>query len=587
MTYKKLYILLFLLAILPNINLVFNGYNLDDDFVTETNNTTLGLKSVKEIFTTHYIENKAGYSYEYRPITKLSFAIEHQFFGVNPKVSHFFNLLFYGFSCLLVLKFLMLIFDKSYFNIVYLSALFFAVLPVHSEVVASLKNRDILLCSVFCFLACIQLLKSEQLNYKNYVLATLFFLLALLSKKDAMAFVIIFPLLHGVKNNFKNYKQTLFFLIILIGCFLLSSVLEKSILNTPTIRTFSFYENPFINDTSLISKISIAFYTIGFYIKQIIFPVKLICYYGYNFSDFSSLTNPLVLLGFTFFVISISAFFKFKKYRKILSVSFLFLYVYLAMYSNFLVLVAGVVADRYAYFSSIGVSLLLASLFFKFKPSSVFSFQHLSQFQKILSVTVLIIFCFTSFKRNAEWKNRLTLFSADALKAPNSYKIISMLATEQIQAANNQANGLNVNERRNLLLASYQNFLKANSIFNEDYETLNNLGYFEMNYQGDLQKAKNYYQAALAINSNFPDIYYNLGIVYKKNNQLDSSIYYLKTCIAKFPEFTSTYDYLATIYELQNDTAKISDLIELEKKNKLPEQLILKHSAILNRIKNK
>jgi len=578
---------LFLLAILPNINLVFNGYNLDDDFVTETNNTTLGLKAVKEIFTTHYIENKAGYSYEYRPITKLSFAIEHQFFGVNPKVSHFFNLLFYGFSCLLVLKFLMLIFDKSYFNIVYLSALLFAVLPVHSEVVASLKNRDILLCSVFCFLACIQLLKSEQLNYKNYVLATLFFLLALLSKKDAMAFVIIFPLLHGVKNNFKNYKQTLFFLIILIGCFLLSSVLEKSILNTPTIRTFSFYENPFINDTSLIYKISIAFYTIGFYIKQIIFPVKLICYYGYNFSDFSSLTNPLVLLGFTFFIISISAFFKFKKYRKILSVSFLFLYVYLAMYSNFLVLVAGVVADRYAYFSSIGVSLLLASLFFKFKPSSVFSFQHLSQFQKTLSVTVLIIFCFTSFKRNAEWKNRLTLFSADALKASNSYKIISMLATEQIQSANNQANGLNVNERRNLLLASYQNFLKANSIFNEDYETLNNLGYFEMNYQGDLQKAKNYYQAALAINSNFPDIYYNLGIVYKKNNQLDSSIFYLKTCIAKFSEFTSTYDYLTTIYELQNDTAKISDLIELEKKNKLPEQLILKHSAILNRIKNK
>lgn len=587
MSYKKFYIVLFLLAILPNINLVFNGYNLDDDFVTETNNTTLGLKAVKEIFTTHYIENKAGYSYEYRPITKLSFAIEHQFFGVNPKVNHFFNLLFYGFSCLLVLKFLMLIFDKSYFNIVYLSALLFAVLPVHSEVVASLKNRDILLCSVFCFLACIQLLKSEQLNYKNYVLAALFFLLALLSKKDAMAFVIIFPLLHGVKNNFKNYKQTLFFLIILIGCFLLSSVLEKSILNTPTIRTFSFYENPFINDTSLISKISIAFYTIGFYIKQIIFPVKLICYYGYNFSDFSSLTNPLVLLGFTFFIISISAFFKFKKYRKILSVSFLFLYVYLAMYSNFLVLVAGVVADRYAYFSSIGVSLLLASLFFKFKPSSVFSFQHLSQFQKILSVTVLIIFCFTSFKRNAEWKNRLTLFSADALKASNSYKIISMLATEQIQSANNQSNGLNVNERRNLLLASYQNFLKANSIFNEDYETLNNLGYFEMNYQGDLQKAKNYYQAALAINSNFPDIYYNLGIVYKKNNQLDSSIYYLKTCIAKFPEFTSTYVYLATIYELQNDTTKISDLIELEKKNKLPEQLILKHSAILNRIKNK
>lgn len=587
MTYKKLYILLFLLAILPNINLVFNGYNLDDDFVTEINNTTLGLKSVKEIFTTHYIENKAGYSYEYRPITKLSFAIEHQFFGVNPKVSHFFNLLFYGFSCLLVLKFLMLIFDKSYFNIVYLSALLFAVLPVHSEVVASLKNRDILLCSVFCFLACIQLLKSEQLNYKNYVLAALFFLLALLSKKDAMAFVIIFPLLHGVKNNFKNYKQTLFFLIILIGCFLLSSVLEKSILNTPTIRTFSFYENPFINDTSLISKISIAFYTIGFYIKQIIFPVKLICYYGYNFSDFSSLKNPLVLLGFTFFVISISTFFKFKKYRKILSVSFLFLFVYLAMYSNFFALVAGVVADRYAYFSSIGVSLLLASLFFKFKPNSVFSFQHLSQFQKILSVTVLIIFCFTSFKRNAEWKNRLTLFSADALKAPNSYKIISMLATEQIQSANNQSNGLNVNERRNLLLASYQNFLKANSIFNEDYETLNNLGYFEMNYQGDLQKAKNYYQAALAINSNFPDIYYNLGIVYKKNNQLDSSIYYLKTCIAKFPEFTSTYVYLATIYELQNDTTKISDLIELEKKNKLPEQLILNHSAILNRIKNK
>ncbi|MBK8366589.1 MAG: hypothetical protein IPL10_03970 [Bacteroidetes bacterium] len=122
---------------------------MDDQFVTENSYTNKGLKTIKKIFTSYYAESDGKNNYEYRPIVKLSFALEHELFGVRPWVGHLINILLYAICLLLLYKVLLLIFHQqtSTFNL--LIVLLFAVLPIHTEVVASLKNRDVLLC--FCF----------------------------------------------------------------------------------------------------------------------------------------------------------------------------------------------------------------------------------------------------------------------------------------------------------------------------------------------------------------------------------------------------------------------------------------------------
>lgn len=52
-------------------------------------------------------------NYEYRPIVKLSFAIEHELFGVRPWVGHLINVILYSLCLFLLFKVLQIIFHNQ------------------------------------------------------------------------------------------------------------------------------------------------------------------------------------------------------------------------------------------------------------------------------------------------------------------------------------------------------------------------------------------------------------------------------------------------------------------------------------------
>ena len=76
------------------VNTVRNYYNLDDYHIAKNNpDFEQGIKAIPKIFTTLY-SSQDNKSYGYRPLIRSSFAIEYQFFGKNPYVSHLFNTIF-------------------------------------------------------------------------------------------------------------------------------------------------------------------------------------------------------------------------------------------------------------------------------------------------------------------------------------------------------------------------------------------------------------------------------------------------------------------------------------------------------------
>ena len=141
-------------------NTLRNGYALDDYIVTEKENiTTQGIKAIPKILKSYYVDRSEDVKFDYRPIVKVSYAIEHELFGVNTGVSHFFNLTFY-LGCLYLLYSVLLLLLSDYNKtLVFYCVALFAIMPIHSEVVASLKNRDILLCFMFC-----------MIGFKNFIL---------------------------------------------------------------------------------------------------------------------------------------------------------------------------------------------------------------------------------------------------------------------------------------------------------------------------------------------------------------------------------------------------------------------------------
>ena len=85
-------------------NTINHEYVLDDDFVTRKNEfVQKGFSGIKDIITNGYFKGFNNKNNQlYRPIVLINFAIEKDFFGNNPHVNHFFNILFYAIANVLL-----------------------------------------------------------------------------------------------------------------------------------------------------------------------------------------------------------------------------------------------------------------------------------------------------------------------------------------------------------------------------------------------------------------------------------------------------------------------------------------------------
>ena len=199
------YLLIFLTAFLLYANTIPNSFSFDDDYVTYHNaQIKKGIKGIPEILTSRY-SLKENHTFGYRPIAKVTYAIEYQFFGENPHISHLFNIFLYALTGIFLFILLKKLFSKYNSFILLMTTLLFMAHPVHTEVVASLKNREEILSFLFSILTLITLI--NYLRGKKLIrllLSILLFILAILSKLNAVIFVLIIPLaLYYAFNDIK------------------------------------------------------------------------------------------------------------------------------------------------------------------------------------------------------------------------------------------------------------------------------------------------------------------------------------------------------------------------------------------------
>jgi tetratricopeptide (TPR) repeat protein len=189
--------------------------------------TSKGIKAIPDIFTSYYYEDEMGYKYEYRPVTLTSFAIEHQFFGEKPAVSHFINLLLYFFCCWTFVLVLKQLFSGLNELFVIVPALIFAVHPLHTEVVASIKNRDEILTLLFALLAFYQsILFFNKGKLWTAILIAVFLILGLLSKSSSASYMIVIPLASVLVPNV-DFKKTGILLLSVSAALLVFLVLKE------------------------------------------------------------------------------------------------------------------------------------------------------------------------------------------------------------------------------------------------------------------------------------------------------------------------------------------------------------------------
>lgn len=228
---KKYYYFLGFLVFFLFANTIGNGYNMDDELVTMNHKlTSRGLEAITDIFTSPYYSDAMGYAYGYRPIVHLSFAIEHQLFGEKAGISHLINVLLFTFSVILFFKLICKWVGEKHTWMALVIAVLFAVHPIHTEAVASIKNRDEILAFMFVILAGLSMQKwiSKRMII-SIALMFVFFSLAMLSKKSVfpLAFVFPFVAIYKGKSEFKDFLVVSLLFVIPAACVGSDFIMER------------------------------------------------------------------------------------------------------------------------------------------------------------------------------------------------------------------------------------------------------------------------------------------------------------------------------------------------------------------------
>jgi hypothetical protein len=428
------YIILFIIPFLIYGYSVSFDYVLDDKIVFSENNFVKnGLDGIKDIFTT---ESFTGYFGEqkdlvvggrYRPLSLVTYAVEYEFFRLNPKVSHFINILLYALTGLLLYRILSLFFKRNnrrwYIAIPFIAALLFILHPIHTEVVSNVKSRDEILALLFS-LAVLYYTYRYTINEKKYflIVSPLLFLLALLAKENALTFLAVIPLTIYFFSKASLKKITVLFVPLLasavvfifiryqvIGYFLDSGKEVTGLMN-----------NPFLG-VDPADKFATIFYTLGLYLKLLVFPHPLTHdYYPYQIPIVQWGNIKVIISILIYIIMGVYAVMTIRK-KNVTSWAILYFLITLSIVSNLVFSIGTFMNERFMYMPSIGFVVLLSYWLLVKLPGLT---KKNPGVYKAMGLALLFI-CITGYTyktidRVPAWKNALTLNRAASKVSVNS-----------------------------------------------------------------------------------------------------------------------------------------------------------------------
>lgn len=533
-------------------NTLKNDYSLDDEYVMVGNDLVQkGVKAIPKIFKSPYVDKAGLETHSYRPVTLTSFAIEYELFGESPKASHFINLLLYAITCLVLFKLLLRLFEGYHWSLALLTTLLFLILPVHSEVVNNVKSRDELLCFLFAILSLRQFVKfADTRKWLSLVFGILLILLSLMSKLSSLTFLAIIPLTLWFFTELKMKRLLLVFGALVVAFVLIrwggGTVLDSG----GELRDELYFENPlYVKNIGFFGRIPVALFTVGYYLKLLVAPVTLLCYYGYDQVPIAGWGNPFVWVS-AVVIFSAGGYALYKiKSKAPWIYGILFFLIAISMFSNLLRPAVGIIAERFVYLPSLGFCIAVAFLLVK-----VFKVREeagkLVMWKRPVFLGLLAVIVVASFgrviARNKNWQDKMTLLEHDVQFASRSVKLNSMLANELFVKIVRERSPLYREQMTDRAIQYYQNALDVYP----EYETAwNNMGTLYFNEKRNFSMAKECYEKALKIRPDYPTSLLSLAYCYELEKDFKTAEKLFKKVLELEPNNKRAKDHLKTVQD--------------------------------------
>lgn len=400
--------LLLALVLLVYANTLRNDFTMDDDLYI-LRNAQVKSPSVTGLF------KPTSYNNVFRPVAFGSYALNWALGGANPFGYHFLDLLLHAAVTLLLYLLLRQLLEdlQQGTTIAWVAALIFAVHPIHTEAVASIAGRSELLAAGF-------LLGAWLLHlFDRPVLAVFCFLLALLSKESAVAFV---PLVLAGDYARGKFKPLYRYGVIAGASAAYLGLLWKVQGGRFGEKAINFLDNPLAHLPASL-RILNAIRTAWKYVGLHVFPATLSCDYSYNSILLYANrwhTAPAAMAALLVVAIWIWTFRTQRREWFLAGGIYLLTF---AVTANILVPTGTIMGERLAYLPSAGFCLLVALIWVRFANRT-----------KRLAVAVLVLILTAlgtrTVARNLDWHDNFTLFSAGVKAVPGSAKMHCNLAIQ-------------------------------------------------------------------------------------------------------------------------------------------------------------
>lgn len=388
-------------------------WNYDDDaYFNDSRISELNVPHAREYFSDYYLGM-------YQPLPVLSFAALLHFFPGEAAPQRISNILLHCFNALLVL----LLIKKLSGNhtIAFVTALLFAIHPMHVESVSWIATRSNLMYSFFFLLSAILYVRwQENRTPLKWILMFACFLIALFCKVTAATFPLVVVLLDWfTRKKFDRITLLLYIpLVIASAVFIRAGVLSSTAFGhiTELGQQYTFPD-----------RILIILHAIWLYLFKSIIPAAQSVIYLYPWKQGNALPVIYMATGIlTLVMMGIILFAGWKLRKKeqgrIILFGFLFFLVTISIVLPLKWSRTIIIAERYTYIPYIGLFtgiLMLIFPYFRQVPRQV------KTLLISLLVLVIVVFSFLSWERNKVWENPLTLFT-DVINKDRSGAEVSM-----------------------------------------------------------------------------------------------------------------------------------------------------------------
>ena len=336
-------------------------------------------------------------SFYYRPILMVTYMMDHSLWNLNPVGYHFTNILLHILSAITLFFLLCILFKDKLLS--FLASIFFVTCPIHTEAVSYISGRADPLSALFIFAAFISyLLSLDSDNVRAYIIMSVCYICALLSKESSLIFPALIFLYHYIFKGKINRKGVALVMAIFFTYLFLRIVFRGPSLVSDTVNVAPFLD-----------RVPTFFTAIAAYIRLLFVPYPLHMGYGYRQFYWH---NPSVITGVI--IVLLSALYVYKNRGKsgdLVSFSILWFFVTLLPQSN-LFPINAYMSEHWLYLPSIGFFLILGDcvlvLMKKVRTAAI-----------IYTVTILLFSSYVTARQNEYWRNCIAFYERTIKYSPH------------------------------------------------------------------------------------------------------------------------------------------------------------------------